>query len=548
MSTYNEQSSNGSFLFYDYETSGVHHNFDQVYQFAGVRTDSQLNILPGSEVNLLCKPRPDVIPHPKAFLTHRIDIRQLVAEGMSEFELAGNIQSLMMMCTNTKISGYNTMAFDDMMTRNMMYRNLRSPYDHEWKDGNQRFDVMKLVMMMYALRPDVLNWKMNSDGVESFKLSDMSEANGLSHENAHDALSDVYATIGLAKLIKERNGRAFDYVLNLANKVNAMTMLSKKEPLLHISGFYGKQNKCTTMVQPIIMDIENKNKILCVDLRHDLTDVLYMSSNEMRKYLFTSREALPEGSPCVPLLGIECNKLPIIAEPGRLLDDKIADRCNLDVDLCHRNAALLRNNSDFTRRVQEAFIGNMPVHKNVYAQIYTGGFLSKQDSNVRASMTIKNHVGNKEFKIEKADIFESASKTDDKVRQFELMLRAKWNNFSENILASSSFSAAELQDWSAYIQDRLYNEENASGLTIEGYKKALEMVRIEEVLSDEDNELLDHVTNYILEAESKAKMIADIATSKEMSEVADIERQQSLPLKKIRMAKESKHQTDSLSL
>ena len=517
------ESAKRTFFFYDDETSGVHHNFDQVYQFAGVRTDENLNIIPKTEVNLLCRPRPDVIPHPKAFLTHRIDIRQLEANGMSEFELAGAVQSLLLQ-EGTTISGYNTMAFDDMMTRNMMYRNMRSPYDHEWKGENNRFDIMKLVTMMYALRPETLNWKINADGVESFKLSDLSEANGIVHENAHDALSDVYATISVARLIKERNPRAFDYLLNMAKKENAMALLSKREPLLHVSGFYGKGVKCTSLVLPLIMDAENKNKILCVDLRHDPTDVLSMSSNEIRKYLFTSREELHEGAPKVPLLGIESNKLPIIIDPTKMLNHKAASRCDLDVDQCHRNAEIIRNNRDFVLRVQQAFIGKMPVHHNPYAQIYTGGFLSSGDNSVRTSLTLKTpETGLKDFKIENADIFEFACKTNDTLRQFDLMLRAKWNSFSDKILSSSSFSALELKTWSDYIQDRLYNEDGNSGLTIDGYRRALEMVKIQEILSEEDCELLDHVTNYIDDMEKKAKMIANLASSKEMMEVAQIE-------------------------
>ncbi|MND11564.1 Exodeoxyribonuclease I [compost metagenome] len=512
------------FLFYDYETSGVHHNFDQVYQFAGVKTDANLNIIQGSEHNLLCKPRPDVIPHPRAFLTHKLDIRALETKGVSEFELAGTIQEIMMAQPGTIISGYNTMAFDDMMTRNMMYRNMRSPYDHEFKNDNQRFDIMKLVTMMYALRPDTLSWKINELGEESFKLSDLSEANGLLHESAHDALSDVYATINLAKLIMERNGRAFSYLLNFANKHNAMELLSKREPLLHVSNFYGKQKKCTSMVLPLIMDIENKNKILCVDLRHDLTDVLSMSSDEIRKYLFTSKKELPEGSPIVPLLGIESNKLPIIVEPKKMLNHQVATRCQIDVDRCYQNAELIRNNSDLTRRIQEAFVGSIPHHANSYAQIYTGGFLSRDDSNLRASMTFRDaSANNANFKIETADIHQVAARAQDTERQFNLMLRAKWNNFSDKILSSNSFSAVELKKWSDYIIDRLKNEENDCGLTVDGYMKEVERIRIEEILSDEDNELIDYVTQYILEQVKKASIIASIANSNEMSDVANIE-------------------------
>jgi Exonuclease I len=524
--------SNYTFRWYDTETSGVDPAFDQVYQLASIKTDSNLNIIEGSEVNMLCAPRPDVIPHPKAFLTHRLDIDILKSSGMTEFALSRKLQSMMMAQENTVVCGYNTMRFDDVVARNMMYRNMLNSYDHEWKDGNRRFDVFKLVQMVYAFRPEILSWKKKEDGKTSLKLSDLSEVNGIIHECAHDALSDVLATIGIAKLIKDRNGKAYDYLFELSDKTKAMALLSKREPLLHVSSFYGTEKRNTTMVLPIIMDASNKNKMLCVDLRHDPYDMLSMSANDIKKYLFTKREDLPENSPIIPAVGIAANDLPIIVEAKKMLTNSLADSCQLDMDKCLMHAEEIKKNKDFIRQLQEAFVTEMPKPKDVYSQLYSGGFLSRTDTQIRSALHVKaTDTDLDAVRMQIIDVHETAYKTDDKSRQFELMLRAKWGNFHEKIMENNDFSKVEFQKWVNYLENRLYHDDNHNGLTIHKFREILALTRIEKALDYDEEVILNKLENHINELDKNVQSLIEL--SKNLRMEASHERNSNTIIQKI---------------
>ena len=182
-------------LWHDYETWGVSPKFDKPSQFAGIRTDLDLNII-GEPEMFYCQPPQDYLPQPEACLVTGITPQKALREGLTEAEFAERIHSLFSQ-PNTCVAGYNSIRFDDEVTRYLLYRNFYDPYAREWQNGNSRWDIIDMIRACYALRPEGIEWPtVERDGqqVVSFRLELLTKANGIEHEAAHDAMSDVYAT------------------------------------------------------------------------------------------------------------------------------------------------------------------------------------------------------------------------------------------------------------------------------------------------------------------------------------------------------------------
>ncbi|MDX1664117.1 MAG: exonuclease domain-containing protein [Candidatus Promineifilaceae bacterium] len=190
-----------SFLFYDLETTGLHPAFDQILQFAATRTDLELQPLPGEEYNVRVRLRPDVFPAVGALLTTGLSIYDLL-DGTSEYDAAREIHRLVN-TPGTISVGYNSLAFDDEFLRFTFYRNLLAPYDHQWKDGCRRMDLLPIVVMYSIFRPDALRWP-RPDGLLSLQLERLNRLNDLAEGPAHDALADVKATVTLARHLQRR--------------------------------------------------------------------------------------------------------------------------------------------------------------------------------------------------------------------------------------------------------------------------------------------------------------------------------------------------------
>ncbi len=255
-----------TFYWHDYETFGTDPSRDRPVQFAGLRTDADLNVI-GEPLVIFAKPAPDQLPHPEACLITGITPQQALKEGVTEAEFIARIHAELAV-PNTCGVGYNSLRFDDEVTRYTLYRNFYDAYEREWKNGNSRWDIIDMVRTAYALRPDGINWPRREDGLPDFRLESLTAANGIAHEAAHDALSDVYATIAMARLIREKQPKLYDYVLNHRSKqaVLAQIDMAAVKPLLHVSGMFGGANSNIGLIVPLAPHPGNKNKIIAFDL------------------------------------------------------------------------------------------------------------------------------------------------------------------------------------------------------------------------------------------------------------------------------------------
>ncbi len=203
---------NYNYLFYDIESTGLNPCFDQVLQFAAIRTDLELNELERHEIRI--KLNPDIIPSPKAILVHQQGIDQM-QNGVSEYEGIKTIHKLLNQ-PGTISLGYNTLGFDDEFLRFSFYRNLLTPYTHQFANQCSRMDIYPLTVMYYLFDHESINWPVIDDKV-SFRLENINACNQLASGMAHDAMVDVEATVALAKKLKS-NQKIWDFCCGYMQK------------------------------------------------------------------------------------------------------------------------------------------------------------------------------------------------------------------------------------------------------------------------------------------------------------------------------------------
>jgi exodeoxyribonuclease I len=369
-----------SIYWYDYETFGTDPRYDRMSQFAGIRTDEDLNII-SDPLTLYCKPADDCLPDPYACMITGITPQKALADGINEAEFIHAIHhefSKPLTC----VAGFNNIRFDDEFTRNALYRNFFNPYAHEWQHGNTRWDIIDTVRLTRALRPDGINWP-EQDGRPSIRLELLTAENGIKHEAAHDAMSDVYATIAVAKLIKEKQPRLYDYSykMRVKTEVSKLINLRSREAILHVSSRYSAERGAIAMVMPICQHPVNKNGFIVYDLAVHPQEFLATDVDEMTARLYTPAAELPEGVKRIPLKQIHINKCPVIV-PLKTMDDSAAKRLHIDVDSCLQHRELILEHIDeFASKTTAIFRNSeFPEVSDPDGQLYSGGFFSRDDS------------------------------------------------------------------------------------------------------------------------------------------------------------------------
>ncbi|ESQ16213.1 MAG: hypothetical protein N838_27115, partial [Thiohalocapsa sp. PB-PSB1] len=316
-----------SYYWHDYETWGGTPAKDRPCQFAGIRTDTELNPI-GEPMVLFSRPADDLLPQPDACLITGITPQRALRDGMPEAEFALAIQSELAAPATCGV-GYNSLRFDDEVTRYLFYRNLLDPYAHSCRNGNSRWDLIDVLRLAHALRPDGIQWPEREPGVTSFKLEHLSAANDIPHADAHDALADVRATIAMARLLKRAQPRLFDYTLSLRDTENVRKLLDQGKPVLHVSQRYPAIRGAIAPVTVVGTHPNNPNQRLCFDLRQDPAILLDLNVEQIRERLFTPSADLPADVERIPIKGVKVNASPILAPIGTLGKDA-AERWDID--------------------------------------------------------------------------------------------------------------------------------------------------------------------------------------------------------------------------
>ncbi|MEW8428504.1 MAG: exodeoxyribonuclease I [gamma proteobacterium symbiont of Ctena orbiculata] len=461
-----------SFYWHDYETWGADPRRDRPSQFAGVRTDGQLNPI-GDPLVIYCRPSDDMLPQPEACLVTGISPQKASREGLIEAEFINRIHQELAKPETCGV-GYNTIRFDDEVTRNTLYRNFYDPYAREWQNGSSRWDIIDMVRLTHALRPEGIEWPQNEEGVTSFRLEVLSAANNISHESAHDALSDVHATIGLARLIRERQPKLYDYLFRsrkkntIADRLN----LQRREAVLHVSSMYSAARGCIAMVVPLAKHPTNPNGVIVYDLRYDPAPLLELSEEEIHERLFTPAAALPEGVERIPLKTVHINKCPVVV-PLSTLTDAAAKRWHIDVEQGEGYRRQLLAVPGLSKKIRS-------VHQKVQFDpvtdpdqaLYSGGFFTRDDRKRMDQIIATDPASLAHFPL----VFDDG-------RLPEMLFRYRARNWPELL------SEEEQQRWLEYRKARLLDADGGGSITLGEYLAKLDSLETDQQL-DVDRQAL----------------------------------------------------------
>ena len=448
-------------------------------QFAGLRTDAELNIV-GEPLMIYARPSRDVLPHPGACLVTGITPQGALEQGLPEAEFIARIHAEMSVPGTCNV-GYNSIRFDDEVTRYTLYRNFFDPYEHTWRSGNSRWDILDMVRLTYALRPEGIEWPLGDDGRPSFRLELLTAANGIGHETAHDALSDVEATIALARLIRDRQRRLFDYALSMRDKKTVLAQLDLQamKPVLHVSGMFGTDRHNIALVAPIAQHPTNSNEIICFDLSSDPSQLADLDADTLRQLLFSPSAELPEGTERPGLKSIHINKSPMVMTP-KLLDEATAERLSIDVSLCREHRTQLQEIDGLARKVQTIHTGrDFPEVKDPDRMLYAGGFFS--DADKRAMEQVRSASPQE---------LASASFPFEDPRLAEMLFRYRARNYPE------SLSPEEQAQWEEFRFHYLTDPDAGAGITLEDFQADIELRLADKQLEANKRRLLEDLLEY----------------------------------------------------
>ena len=437
-----------TFFFYDLETSGFSPQNDRIMQFAGQRTDENLNRI-GEPVNILIRLNDDVLPSPSALMVTKISPQKTVEEGYTEAEFAKMLVEEYF-TPDTVIVGYNNVRFDDVHIQHLLWRNFYPPYDWQWKDGRSRWDLLDVVRMIRALRPEGINWPfvINEGTGEKFaanKLELLTKENGILHENAHDAMSDVDGLIDVARLLKEKQPQIFDYLFKIRskNEVQKLVNLENPKPFVYTSGRFKVEFEKTTVAFPIA-PAKNQNVIVW-DLRFSPEKFIDWSEDQILENITADFETRSSDNfePIAAKI-LQYNKCPAVAPMGVLTEEN-QQRLKIDLAEIQKNLDILRKNPHFAENLRSAFERRSEVFQDKSsaekpapeARLFEG-FVSKSDD-------IKIEAVRNSTDRELADFHPDFADE----RLTDLLLHYKARNFPK------SLSSQEKELWEEYRVENL---------------------------------------------------------------------------------------------
>lgn len=470
---------------HDYETFGLDPMRDRPVQFAGIRTDEALNII-GEPLNILARPTPDSLPHPISSLITGITPQQALEQGLPEAEFIARILGELSQPGTCGV-GYNSMRFDDEVTRNTLYRNLHDPYAREWQNGNSRWDLIDVVRACHDLRPEGIVWPQREDADRpSYRLEELTAANGISHEQAHDALADVHATLAMAQLIREKQPKLYDFLYQLRRKQAVLKYIDLKDmtPILHTSGMYGSDHGNTRMVVPVAAHPVNRNSIIVFDLSQDPALLLDHGAKTLAERLYTASEDLPEGVERPALKQLLVNKCPVIA-PTSTLTGEAAARLNIDLMACRQNRQrLLDARKEIQKKLAKIFEPREfePV-TDPDLMIYAGGFFDDKDKALmeRVHQVLPDQLDGRGWNFSDG-------------RLPEMLFRYRARNYPETL------GPEEQARWLEHCRARLLEGESGH-LSFTGFREELEQLRAEAGDDASRLSLLDEVEAFGRELE-----------------------------------------------
>ncbi|WP_404399279.1 exodeoxyribonuclease I [Idiomarina seosinensis] len=468
-----------TFYWHDYETWGANPHLDRPAQFAGLRTDDQFTPV-GRPLKLYAQPTPDFLPNPEAVLVTGITPQLALNQGVNEASFSQAIEHEFSQ-PGTTVIGYNNIRFDDEVTRTLFYRNFYDPYEYSWQNGNSRWDLIDVTRACFALRPEGIEWPTRDDGRVSLRLEHLTAANQIDHGQAHDAMSDVHATIGLARLIAEKQPKLWQWAYKIRRKAALLDLFNwqQLQPLVHVSGFYGSQQRYLSVILPIAFHPRQNNAVISWDLRHDPQLIADLSIEQITEALYANKQQRQRQQ--LAQLGLQIinlSRCPFLA-PLKTLSGPAIQAAQLDMDTIAQRADLLLNQPDWRDKLvavyeqQSTFSGTGDVDQQLYQ-----GFFSQQDRNNMAMIRACSPEQLAGLQLN----------TEDK-RLPELLFRYRARNFP------ATLSDQELMRWRQFCQQRLL-EPPAGMLSAEDFMLRLQQLAETQQQSSHKMRLLKSLYDY----------------------------------------------------
>lgn len=465
-----------TFYFYDLETSSGSPRTGRIMQFAGQRTNENLEPI-GEPDNILVKLPDDILPDPDAILIHGITPQRTLQEGISEADFASYFYEKIAI-SGTVFVGYNNIRFDDEFMRLACYRCFYDPYEWHWKDGRGRWDMLDAMRMMRALRPDGVAWPFLG-GKPSVKLELMARENGILHDNAHDALSDVQALIDLARLFRSQQPKLFEFLLKIRDKKEVARIVEADEAFVYTSGKYDSEYLKTSVVKSLFRHPRREASIV-YDLRHDPSKWLKMNPTDLAKH-WGARWG--EDIERLPVKTLQYNKCPAVAPISVINEAASRSRVGYTDDF-GMHAKLLSDNPDFIDNLQKALdiLENeqqmkFPISEDPDSQIYDS-FWSNEDHSEMIKIRMSDPAA-----------FSELIKTIKNKRLRLLMPLYKARNYP------SLLTEDENQWWEDYRRKSMYDGGEKSRFAKVG--KRISEILITKKLNKNDQYLLSELQLYI---------------------------------------------------
>ena len=452
-----------TFYWYDYETFGLSPKVQRIAQFAGIRTDENLNVL--DEHMFYCKPTHDSLPAPEACAVTGITPQLCEKKGFIEHEFIKKIHDEFSK-PGTCIVGYNSIAFDDEYTRHTLFRNFLDPYSWHWQNGNARWDILNVARFCYAHKEEgSLNWVKNERNRPIFKLDRLAPANHIEHTNAHDAMADVRATIGIARIIKETQPKFFNYALSLNDKKEVAQLVKPLHPMLLTSSSFGYKSSFTRLVTSICNHPEYSDRSIVFNLNQDPEIFLELETEELKTLTFSRKSDLPKGIEKLDLSELVFNKSPMfVCSPNSdnfKLSPTLIEKFQLNLDKCLKNLRFIQQNSQSIEDKIRSIYANdsdREPSRDVDQSIYDG-FISNNDRQ------ICNEIQN----LSPTQLSEFVPEFEDR-RLTKLFLNFKARNYPQLL------NEFEQEQWFEIVQSRIQSGANGF-LSIDSFERSIESLR-----------------------------------------------------------------------
>lgn len=466
-----------TFLFYDLETFGSDPRRSRIAQFAAIRTDAELNQVE-EPISFFVQPADDLLPSPEATLITGITPQHALREGVNEAEAMARIFEEMAR-PQTCTLGYNSLRFDDEFVRYGLYRNFFDAYEREWRGGNSRWDLLDVLRLAHALRPEGIVWRQREDGGgTSFKLEHLAEDNGLREGMAHEALSDVRALIGLARKLRQAQPRLWAHAARLRDKrhVSALLDTVAMPPLLHVSQRFPASRLCAAPVLPITRHPAIDSRVIVFDLAQDVEPLLHLDADAIADRLYVRQADLPPGEQRIALKEVHANKCPVLIQWEHLRD---ADFQRLQIDpalVAERAEALRKAGPALAEKLRQVF-ARSPGYDTADADaaLYDG-FIPDSDKRLMAQVraAAPAQLDGDAFRFRDA-------------RLQTLLLRYRARNWPQ------SLTFEQRAQWDDYRKLRLCQDSGLSERNLPQWREAIAALRSQLAGQAQPLSLLDHL-------------------------------------------------------